>query len=275
MKKVLVTGAGGFLGRHMMRHLQDAGFEAVGLTHDDMDITDGASVLAAVEASGADIVVHCAAISSTGYAKEHPDESMAVNVDGSVNVARACKSCGASLFAMSSDQVYSGCTLDGPLAENLDLAPNNPYGAHKLLMEERVLEICPDAVLLRLAWMFEPYNPLRPHTDIVSRLTAIRSGREQAKFSAKELRGMADVRDVCRNIIASFDVLPGGVYNFGSENRLYTYDTILEIARHIGMDESLIVPDYSWSRNISMDCTRLRNYGIAFPDTVTAVLHAL
>lgn len=275
MRKVLVTGAGGFVGRHLTGLLSEAGFEVAAVTHAKLDITDAEAVFRTLEADGPDIVVHCAAISSTGYAKEHPDESLAVNVCGSLNVARACKHLGVRLFAMSSDQVYSGCSLDGPLKEDLDLAPNNPYGEHKLLMEKRVLEIFPDAVLLRLAWMFEPYNQERPHTDIISRLTAIKSSGEAAKFSTRELRGMSDVRDVCRNIIAAFDVLPGGVYNFGSENRMFTYDTMLEIAGRCDIPQDRILPDDSWGRNISMDCTRIRNYGIAFPDTVTAVLSAL
>lgn len=271
MRKVLVTGAGGFVGRHLLKQLSEAGFVAEGLVHGEMEITDEKAVLSSVGSAEPDIIVHCAAISSTGYAKEHPDESLAVNVEGSVNVARACRAFGIKLFTMSSDQVYSGCTLDGALKEDLTLSPNNPYGAHKYLMEQRVLEICPDAVALRLAWMFEPYNPANPHTDIISRLTAMKSSAAPAAFSTGELRGMSDVRDVCSNVIASFSVLPGGVYNFGSENRLHTFDAMSVIAGRCGISQSCIVPDTSWSRNISMDCSKLRSFGISFPDTVTAV----
>ena len=60
---------------------------------------------------------------------------------------------GAKLISFSSDQVYAGVTQPGPLPETLPLSPANTYGRHKLEAEERVLALCPEAVLLRAPWM--------------------------------------------------------------------------------------------------------------------------
>ncbi len=272
---VMVTGAGGFLGRHMTARLSGEGFECLPFNHKELDITDAGAVSAAVSECRPDILVHCAAISLTAYAKEHPDESMAVNVNGCENLARACSKSGAKLYVMSSDQVYGGCPGRAPLSESEPVSPNNIYGEHKLLMEGRVLDILPDAIALRLTWMFEDFNPAFPHTDMVSRMVLAAKDNHTINASTKEYRGMSDVDTVCDNIIASFGRLHGGVYNFGSGNSFDSYTTMLKVAESSGFPKELIAPDDSWGRNLSMDCSKLKTFGIGFPDTVSALVDTI
>lgn len=271
INSVMITGAGGFLGRHMLAHLSEKGLKCFPLDHGQLDITDAEAVRKAVFQCRPDILVHCAAISSTSYAKEHPDESMSVNVTGCENLARACRDAGTSLYVMSSDQVYGGCTGSSPLPETAAIAPNNVYGKHKLLMEGRVLDILPEAVVLRLTWMFEIYNAEAPHSDMLSRLVVATKEGQAIKASTREFRGISDIDTVCRNIIASFGILPGGVYNFGSGNVLDSYATLKNVSETVGFPGELIVPDDSWGRNLSMDCTMLASFGLKFPDTVSAL----
>lgn len=271
----MVTGAKGFLGRHMSRKLEERGFKCFSYSHGQLDITDARAVMAEVSALRPDIVVHCAAISSTAYAKEHPQESMAVNVKACENMARACLGAGSRLYVMSSDQVYGGCALAGPLPEDTDISPNNIYGEHKLLMEGRVLDILPTAVALRLSWMYEKYNAAAPHIDIVSRMVEAAAGSQPIKFSTREYRGMTNVDTVCDNIMAGFGKIPGGVYNFGSGNALDSYSTMQKIARETGLPRELFVPDDSWGRNLSMDTSKLSGFGIVFPDTAEALVATL
>ena len=68
---------------------------------------------------------------------------------------RQAEKVGAKLLSCSSDQVYAGVTQRGALAETLPLSPSNVYGQHKLEAEARVLARCPDAVVLRLPWMYD------------------------------------------------------------------------------------------------------------------------
>lgn len=274
-RRIMISGASGFLGMHLAAMLRERGFDVVCFTHKDLEITDPEAVRTAVCGCRPDVVVNCAAISSTGYAKDHPEESMAINVQGPVNIARACLECGSSFYTMSSDQVYGGCALSIPLPEDLDLAPNNVYGQHKLLMEKEVLSVLPSAVVLRLSWMFEAYDAARPHVDMVSRIAGAVQRGECIKASTKELRGITCVDDVCDNIIRSFGILPGGVYNFGAGNTLDSYHTLANVFRAKGYPSELVVPDDSWGRNLSMDCSKLDAFGISFRGTEESLVSVL
>lgn len=274
--KVLVTGAAGFLGSAVVDALRSevnaigtTRFDVVALTHADLDICDAAAVLTIIGNQRPDWVVHCAAIASTAYCKEHPEASMAVNVGGTVNVAKACREHGARLVYCSSDQVYSGCLLDGPLAEDLQLEPNNPYGAHKLLMEKRIQSLLPTAIGLRLSWMF---SSRAEGIGIIRNLRQAIVTQTPLKACTRELRGMTHVAIVAQNITKLIlRSTPGGVYNFGSSNVLTTFETLQRALAPTG-HSALVVPDDSWTRNLSMDLSRIAAQGITFPSTFDGLL---
>ncbi|MEG2931274.1 MAG: sugar nucleotide-binding protein, partial [Ruthenibacterium sp.] len=165
--RVLITGASGFLGVRLAQSLRQAekeqkGGAVIALARCDMNLTDGDAVRRAVENAAPQLVFHCAAVSDTGLAEREPELSYDVNVRGTLHVAAACKAAGAKLVAMSSDQIYNGTLQSGPLAETAPVQPQNAYGKHKLLAEQQTLALLPQAVFLRLTWMYDvPESPLR------------------------------------------------------------------------------------------------------------------
>ena len=154
MKRVLITGGSGFLGARILQQgLGDA--ELCSLPRGFLAAAGEAEVTETIQKLQPAAIVHAAALSDTGYCAQHPEEAHRANVDLPVWVAKAACASGAKLLAFSSDQVYAGITQPGPLPETLPLQPTNVYGRCKLEMEQRVLELCPDAVLLRASWMYD------------------------------------------------------------------------------------------------------------------------
>ena len=247
MKKLLVSGAGGFVGARIMTQLAGR-YELCAFPKGMLAAADEQTVADWVRREQPDVVVHTAALSDTGYSEKHPDESYRANVLLPCWMAAAAQKSGAKLVAFSSDQVYTGLTEHGPFDEDTPLSPANVYGRHKQEMEQRVLDILPDAVLLRAAWMY----------DLPGYQLPIRGNlpREAVERLAQAME------------------LPGGVYNFGSENDC---DMVTTARRACALlDIHPVIETADWPRSLLMDGGRLRAAaGVGFDDTLTGVQRCL
>ena len=154
MKRVLVTGAGGFVGARIL-DMWRGQFALCAFPSDTLRTADESAVLRFILKEHPDVIVHTAALSNTQYCQQEPEDSFRANVLLPEWVAKGAEEVGAKLLSCSSDQVYAGVLLRGALAETLPLSPSNVYGQHKLEAEARVLARCPDAVALRLPWMYD------------------------------------------------------------------------------------------------------------------------
>ena len=280
MAKILITGSSGFLGSRLALYLKDK-YELLLPSHAELNVSREEAVRAYMEKNRPDIVLHCAALSNTGYCEGHPDESHRVNVQGTVKLAKACKQAGAKLIFMSSDQVYNGTPLLGPLKEDVALQPVNVYGRHKLEAEQRALWNNPDAVGLRLTWMYDlPDSPLKLNSNILVNLQKAYREGATLKAATHEYRGVTYAWDVARNIEAALS-LPGGIYNFGSGNPLNSYTLHLQAAALMALPDpsAWILPDTdrfaSQPRNLTMDGTLAARHGIRFPDSLEGLSEAI
>lgn len=144
--KVLVTGASGFLGRHVARHFRDSGWEVTGFDVSWLeepnvrfiqgDLTEANSVTQA--AQGADVIVHIGAIGDVYLAGEQPALAAEVNVVGTANVVEAALKSGARVVYASTWEVY-GEPLSEPITEDHPTLPDHPYSITKLAGESLVL----------------------------------------------------------------------------------------------------------------------------------------
>lgn len=243
---ILVTGASGFVGQKIMQLCKDA------IPCPSLRGVSEDAIRRIVEQSGADTIIHTAAISDIGQCEKHPEDSYLANVQIPAAIARAAK--GIKLVCFSSDQVYSAMAEEGPYTEDR-VAPGNLYARHKLEMEQRVLDIDPDAVMLRAEWMYDYY--LKKPNYFMNILNAA----DSVSFSSRQYRGITYVKEVAQNMDRVIQ-LPGGSYNFGSETTRSMYDITREFLALLGKDTH--VQDAPPRHNLWMDCSKARALGVNF-----------
>jgi dTDP-4-dehydrorhamnose reductase len=151
--KLLVTGAGGMLGRDVMLAAGNAGHEVVGFGHLELDVTDAEAVEAKLTGERPDVVINCAAWTDVDGAEEAEEAAMAVNGTGAGKVAAAAARVGASVVYVSSDYVFDGAK-GAPYVETDQPAPLSAYGRTKLAGEEATAAANPRHFVVRSSWLF-------------------------------------------------------------------------------------------------------------------------
>jgi GDP-4-dehydro-6-deoxy-D-mannose reductase len=288
--RAIVTGASGFVGAHLVRHLEAAGDEVAGLDR-GVDVTDPEAVRAFFARHRPEAVYHLAAVSHVGSSWSAPLEVFRVNALGALNVLRAALDAGASrvLLVGSADQYGAVGEADLPITEDAPLRPVTPYGASKVAAEFLGLQAhLGDGLPVIRVRAFNHTGAGQGERFLVPALA--RRIAEAEKQGAKEVqvgsldpvRDFTDVTDVVR----AYRLLverggPGEVYNVCS-GRGWSVgelaERILRLARHpmeLVEDPDLVRP-VDVPRLVG-DNTRLRTATgwapqVSLDDTLAAVL---
>lgn len=271
MKKLLITGATGFVGSRAAAYYQNK-YEVYTPTHEEMDITDPVSVRQFFEQIKPDYVIHCAAISDVGTCQRNPLLAEKVNVQASVHIAGIAYELGAKCLLSSSDQVYVGSDVKEPHKESEEVIPGNVYGRGKLRAEEECLKCNPDSVSLRLSWMYDSRTLTEKHSDFLRTFVPAYQNGDKMIYSDMDHRGITDVMEVVKNLEPAFK-LPGGVYNFGSPCEDSFYATMEKVFERLELDKTRLCKAEGASyRNLTMDQSKLNKYGISFPSTTEGLI---
>lgn len=154
-ERLVITGAGGLVGRRLAAEARRRGHQVLALTSADCDVTDPTSPERHF-ASG-DVVINCAAYTKVDQAEADEAGARAVNAGGAENVAHACARVGAQLIHVSTDYVFSGDFGGGqprPYEIDDEAGPVSVYGRTKLEGEFEMLSAMPNAHVVRTAWIF-------------------------------------------------------------------------------------------------------------------------
>ncbi len=248
MKKLLVTGASGFLGWHLCQFPQNnweitgtyrknksgifPGIKAISL-----DLLDAKQVVKSITEIRPDAIVHLAANSSTGFCEKHPEETRKINVVATETVARICEKEDIQLVFTSSEQVYDGRK---PVYTDADMPnPVNTYGVHKAAAERVVKQYVPESCIVRLAVLFGQHGP-GTYCFMTDWLDKWKKGESVTAFY-DEVRSFLSGRSAAEGLFLLLDQHAKGVYNLGGAEALSRYAFAKKLAAAFGVENAAIV----------------------------------
>ncbi|MGA8539194.1 MAG: dTDP-4-dehydrorhamnose reductase [Terriglobales bacterium] len=176
--RVTLLGATGLLGQELVHEFSANEFSGDAFTREqltalsskDADLRDRAHVREVILDSRPDWILLAAAYTDVDGCESNPDRAFGVNCDGAVNVAEAAREAGSRLLFLSTDYVFDGAKRS-PYETTDARNPTSVYGQSKARAEERLLEILPEACIVRTSWLFGHGGKCFPATILKLALT--------------------------------------------------------------------------------------------------------
>jgi GDP-4-dehydro-6-deoxy-D-mannose reductase len=252
--RALITGIGGFVGRHLLNHLQDEGDEVSGVGRaadcSDMpasvrvfatDLRDRAAVERVIREAQPEAVYHLAAQSSPAESLTDPWATVGNNLLAQINLLEALLSTGIRprvLVVGSSDEYGRVRPDEVPTDENVPLRPTSPYAVSKVGQDMMGFQYFAQHGLPIVR--VRPFNHTGPGQDVrfvipsfAHQLAAIEAGEREAVLRVGNLeiaRDFTDARDmVCAYRLALMTGIPGDVYNLGRGRSVRIGDMVDEL----------------------------------------------
>ncbi|MGE5752599.1 MAG: dTDP-4-dehydrorhamnose reductase [Deltaproteobacteria bacterium] len=217
MDRMLITGANGLLGREIA-DLFRGEYELLATDLAECDITRPTDCRRVVGGFRPAVVVHCAAYTAVDKAEAEEAIALAVNRDGTRNVARECREHGALMVTFGSDYIFDG-TSTRPYAEDDAASPLSAYGRSKWEAEVALRAEAPDHLLIRSQWLFGPHG----RNFVFAVLDKARRGDPLRVVS--DQRGCPTyARDLAEAARRLLDAGARGTYHFSNEGEATWYD---------------------------------------------------
>jgi dTDP-4-dehydrorhamnose reductase len=228
--KILVTGAGGMVGREVVEAL--APHDVIGVDHARLDVSDRDAVHAVVGSVNPDAVVHCAAMTAVDACESDADRAFLVNALGTRFVVEAARRARAYVVALSTDYVFDG-TQPEPYHEWDTPNPASVYGRSKLAGEREV----DGGAVVRTSWVIGRYGANMAKT--VLRL----AGEDGPLRFVDDQRGCPTVAADLATMLRTFVVerLPG-TWHVTNQGAVSWFEFAQEVLRAAGQDPARVVP---------------------------------
>lgn len=228
-KRVIVTGSMGFVGSHTVKALLAKGYAVVGY-----DIASGFDLLDYKQLCGVirrgDVVIHEAAIARFADADKDPLLAYRVNVQGTENVAKACKKNGAErLIYASTGSVYIPIEQEPPITEQFRVCGNSVYACSKCTAEKLVQAYKTPWIILRYAHLYGEGKI--GHGAIGGFIARMNQGLQPIVYGGRQSNDFTAIKDIVQaNLLAIETEHVNEIFNIGSGEELTTIG-VFEIMR--------------------------------------------
>lgn len=260
MKRVLITGANGYLASLIMKTNQ-LKIEFIPLTRKQIDFSKVDTVYQSLQNYQADILVHTAAMTQTADCEQNPQLSHKINVESVQEIVRYCNDYHVRLIAFSTEQVVNGKTEGSFFDEKTKCNSVTRYGNDKIEADEIIMKQCHDYVILRLSWMFGlDYPNVTASPNLVKNVMKALVYRQPTQFTVNEYRGLTYAQHLADNFEKIMD-LEKGLYNFSANNQLNTYESARLIASYFTKNTTEI--DRYILKNETKYSDRIRDYRLS------------
>ena len=252
MKKILVTGANGFLGYYLVRQLLKQSFTVIatgkgpcrlpfndaGFNYETLDFSDRASVQSIISKHLPDTIVHCGALSKPDECERNKEAAFLTNVTATIYLLEAAAAIQASFIFLSTDFVFSG--EKGMYKEDDERAPVNYYGLTKVLAEDEVMRYAGAWAIVRTVLVYgRPF--LSRQNLLTTTAESLRNGKRSGIFN-DQVRTPTFVEDLAEGIVSMINLQSRGIYHLSGKDVLTPYEMAVAVARHLDLDASLIDP---------------------------------
>ncbi|BAY98420.1 dTDP-4-dehydrorhamnose reductase [Tolypothrix tenuis PCC 7101] len=234
MKKLLITGASGFLGWHICQLAKPEwevhgtyftnSLEIPGIKTLKVNLTDFQELKQIFNDIKPAAVIHTAALSQPNFCQNHPQESSAINVTASCNIAGLCADYAIPCAFTSTDLVFDG--LNAPYKETDSVSPLSIYGEQKVQAETGMLERYPHTAICRMPLMFGMATPTAK-SFIQPFIETLQAGKELSLF-IDEFRTPVSGKTAARGLLLALEKVQGLIH-LGGKERISRYDFMRQL----------------------------------------------
>lgn len=232
-RKILVTGSSGQLGSEL-RDIwpSNESVEMIFLDREGLDLAQPELVQSTLEGYQPDIIIHSAAFTAVDLAETEVDLANKVNHLSTLEIAKYAESNGCQLIYISTDYVFQG-NVDQALDEHYPTDPINVYGETKRKGELAIELLCPDAIIIRTAWVYSTFGK-----NFVKTMLNLMNSRDEISVVSDQIGSPTYARDLAeliKHIVDSGNWVPG-IYHYSNEGRISWYDFAVKIRDTSGLD---------------------------------------
>ena len=236
--KILVTGAGGFVGQKIAEHF-GTGRETVALTRSDLDITDESRVADVVSRLAPDLILNCAVLGLEA-SEADPAKARRVNVDGPANLGSAATRVGAAVLHFSTNYIFRGDRREGYCTIDDEPQPVNVYGETKLEGELALAGECDRHFIIRTSWVYGGSKM----SFFDKAIASLRAG-ETIDAVEDNWGSPTFVDDLVGRVQQIVDRGHFGTYHAANSGVCSKYEFAGEAARVLGVDSELVKPVFA------------------------------